>query len=89
MNKSTPSDPSPYRENIAASRRGADRAIDHQIQLMLFAIELERQVEENEAKDQTIEDYRQKVIDMEHYHTKELGDIKNFFEASVKEQAVP
>lgn len=61
---------------------------EHLVQLMLFAIELERLIEENEGLEQTIEDYRQKAIDMEQHHAEELTDIKEFFEATVREQAV-
>lgn len=60
----------------------------HLIQLMLFAVELERQIDENESLKETLEDYRQKAIDMEKHHTVELNEIKEFFEATVREQAV-
>lgn len=59
-----------------------------QAKLVLLSIELERQVEEGENKSQTIEDYRQKAIDMEEHHAQELDELKHFFESTMKEQAV-
>lgn len=64
------------------------KLVESQIQLMLLSIELERQLEEHEGKDQTLEDYRQKAIDMEHHHTAELDELKEHFEATVREQTV-
>ena len=64
------------------------KLVESQIQLMLLSIELERQFEEHEGKDQTLEDYRQKAIDMEQHHTQELDELKEYFEQTVKEQTV-
>ena len=64
------------------------KLVEAQLQIVLFAAELERHLDEHETKDQTLEDYRQKAIDMEHNHTQELAEIKEFFEATMKEQQV-
>lgn len=62
--------------------------MESQIQLVLFAIELERQLEAHQEKDQILDDYRQKAIDMEEQHIHELDGLKEFFQKTVQEQTV-
>mgnify|MGYP007014815193 CR=1 FL=1 len=62
--------------------------MESQIQLVLFAIEQERQLEAHQEKDQILDDYRQKAIDMEEQHIHELDGLKEFFQKTVQEQTV-